>query len=57
MVTGNVAFVSQESWLYSATLRENVLFGRSYSPEWYGTVIEACALERVSDWKNKNSVI
>ena len=54
MVTGNVAFVSQESWLYSATLRENILFGLSYSPEWYGTVIEACALERVSDWKNKN---
>ena len=47
-VNGSVAYASQESWVYSATLRENILFGLPYSPGWYNTVVEACALERVS---------
>ena len=48
-VRGSVAYASQETWVYSATVRENILFGLAYSPAWYDTVIEACALERVSD--------
>ena len=57
MITGKVAFASQESWLYSATLRENILFGLSYSPEWYSTVIEACALERVGGMANNKYTV
>ena len=44
---GSVAYASQESWVYSATLRENILFGLQYSADWYNTVVEACALDKV----------
>ena len=47
-VRGSVAYASQESWIYSATVRENILFGLPYVPDWYDTVIELCALKRVS---------
>lgn len=46
-VRGSVAYASQEAWVLSATLRENILFGLPYDSAWYNTVIEACALERV----------
>ena len=48
-VRGSVAYASQESWIYSASLRENILFGLPFNPDWYGTVIQLCALEMVSD--------
>ena len=44
---GSVAYASQESWILSVTLRENILFGLPYHPDWYNTVVEACALEKV----------
>ena len=46
---GSVAYASQEAWVFSATLRENILFGLPYTPSWYNTVVKACALERVND--------
>ena len=46
-VRGSVAYANQESWVYSATLRDNILFGLPYSAAWYSTVIEACALDQV----------
>ena len=45
---GEIAYASQEPWIYSATLRENILFGLPYDFNWYNTVVEACALDKVS---------
>ena len=47
-VRGSVAYASQESWVYSATLKDNILFGLPYRADWYSNVIEACALEQVN---------
>ncbi len=47
-VNGSVAYASQDPWIYSATLRENILFGKPYDRIWYKKVIEACALVKVS---------
>ena len=47
MVKGSVGYASQEAWVFSATLRDNILFGLPYDPDRYDTVIEACALEKV----------
>ena len=47
-VRGSVAYASQESWVYSASIRENILFGLPFIPDWYDNVIQLCALERVS---------
>jgi ATP-binding cassette subfamily C (CFTR/MRP) protein 4 len=47
---GRVSYASQESWIFSATLRENVLFGKLYDQQRYNTVLEACALDKVQQW-------
>jgi len=34
---GGVAYVAQESWVQSTTIRENILFGSSYDEARYRT--------------------
>ena len=46
-VKGRVLYASQEPWVFSGTLRENILFGQPYQWDWYNTVVEACALDKV----------
>ena len=46
-VSGCISYACQDPWLFSGTLRDNVLFGLPYDPTWYSTVIEACAMDKV----------
>lgn len=46
---GTIGFVSQTSWLFSGTVRENILFGLPLYQERYDKVIHACAL--IEDFK------
>ena len=46
-IRGTVAYASQEACIFSTTLKDNVLFGLPYDPDWYNTVIEVCALDKV----------
>jgi ABC-type multidrug transport system fused ATPase/permease subunit len=41
---GRVALVTQQPWIRNATLRDNILFGRTYEPTRYARVLDACAL-------------
>ena len=41
---GTLAYVSQVAWIFSGTLRENILFGNPYIESNYVRVIDACAL-------------
>ena len=50
-VKGRVLYASQEAWVFSGTLRENILFGQSYQPDRYSTIMEACALDKVRVWE------
>ena len=43
-VIGKVAYASQEPWIFSGTVRQNILCGLEYDAERYQRVIEACAL-------------
>ena len=43
------AYVSQESWIQFASVRDNILFGLPFDAEKYAVVIRACALEQVRD--------
>lgn len=49
IVSGSVAYVSQNPWLENATLRDNIIFGLPYDEERYNTVIEVCALRKDLD--------
>ncbi|XP_043748473.1 ATP-binding cassette sub-family C member 4-like [Cervus elaphus] len=44
-VHGRIAYVSQQPWVFSGTVRSNILFGKKYEKERYIKVIKACALE------------
>jgi len=47
-VNGRVSYASQDPWVFSATIKENILFGKPYNREWYDKVIRACALQKVN---------
>jgi ATP-binding cassette, subfamily C (CFTR/MRP), member 1 len=38
------AFCPQYAWIQNATVRNNIVFGQVYDPDWYDTVVDACAL-------------
>jgi ABC-type transport system involved in Fe-S cluster assembly fused permease/ATPase subunit len=46
LLHGRVALAAQEAWLFSGTLRENILFGSAFEEDRYWATIEACALAR-----------
>ncbi|CUM68582.1 uncharacterized protein PRCAT00006309001 [Priceomyces carsonii] len=41
---GKVAYVPQSPWIMNGTVRENILFGHKYDPNFYDLVLRACAL-------------
>ena len=41
---GQIAYVPQQAWMRNASLRENIIFGRSEISEVYEKVLHACAL-------------
>lgn len=45
-VKGNAFYVSQEPWIFSASIRQNIVFGRLYEPEKFNRIIKACCLDQ-----------
>lgn len=43
-VAGDVAYVSQNPWIFNGSVRENILFGRKYDEQIYNETVAACAL-------------
>ncbi|XDC58871.1 hypothetical protein R6Z07M_010053 [Ovis aries] len=43
-VHGRIAYVPQQPWVFSGTVRSNILFGKKYEKYRYEEVIKACAL-------------
>ncbi len=42
---GSVAYVSQESYCFNGTIRQNILFGKPFDESLYRRIIYVCALE------------
>lgn len=49
VVRGRIAYVAQQAWVMNASVRENIVFGHRWDPQFYELTIEACAL--VDDFK------
>ena len=43
-IRGRTAYFSQGGWCMGASVRDNILFGLTYEPEFYQKVLDACAL-------------
>ncbi|KAJ4703004.1 ABC transporter C family member 2-like [Melia azedarach] len=48
-IRGTVAYVPQVSWIFNATLRENILFGSEFDPAKYWRTIDVTALQHDLD--------
>lgn len=44
IVRGDIAYFSQSSFVLSATIKENIVFGHRFDSDFYETVLDACAL-------------
>ncbi|XAR72526.1 Xenobiotic-transporting ATPase [Bertholletia excelsa] len=45
IIRGSVAYVPQVSWIFNATVRENILFGSAFDPARYEKAIDVAALQ------------
>jgi ATP-binding cassette, subfamily C (CFTR/MRP), member 4 len=43
-VNGTVSYASQEPWVFSGSVKQNILFGEKMHNDHYNTVIKSCAL-------------
>lgn len=43
-VSGKVSYASQESWLFSGSVKDNILFGEEYDDERYKIITDVCSL-------------
>ena len=56
--SGTIAYVPQMPWVFSGTLKENILFGRPFDFDKYIRTIRACALEEdIEGFPDKDQVI
>ena len=53
-----IVYVPQKAWVFSGTLRENILFGQPYNEHRYTRIIKACALvEDIQQFPNGDQTI
>ena len=44
VVRGRTAYVAQQAWVMNASVKENIVFGHRWDPQFYEKTINACAL-------------
>lgn len=47
-VKGKIAYIAQQPWIFTASIRQNILFGNAYDKEKFDRVVKACSLQKVT---------
>jgi ATP-binding cassette subfamily C (CFTR/MRP) protein 4 len=47
-IKGSVFYVPQEPWIFTASVRQNILFGKPYDEAKFRRVVKACCLDQAS---------
>lgn len=45
-VNGKIAYASQESWSFNASILQNIIFGKEFDQKTFNEVISVCAMKR-----------
>ena len=45
-LNGTIAYVSQESWVFNANVKQNIIFDKQYNKKRFREVVSVCAMER-----------
>ena len=48
VVNGSVFYVSQEPWIFSASVKQNILFGKPYDKKKFDKIAKLCCLDEVT---------
>ena len=55
---GLISYAPQEPWVFSGSVRQNIIFGQSFEEDRYMRVIEVCALEYdLKIWKDYDNTL
>ena len=46
-INGSVFYVSQEPWIFDASIKQNILFGKPYDEKKFNQAIESACFEQV----------
>ena len=46
-IKGSIGYVPQEAWIFSGSVKQNIVFGQEFEKDRYGKVMKACCLEQV----------
>jgi ATP-binding cassette subfamily C (CFTR/MRP) protein 4 len=47
-IRGSVFYSPQEPWIFTASIRQNILFGKEYNQQKFEKIVKACCLDKVS---------
>jgi ABC-type multidrug transport system fused ATPase/permease subunit len=57
-IQGSVFYISQEPWIFTASLRQNIMFCKPYNKEKYDEIIKVCCLEQdIETFKNGDKTL
>jgi ABC-type transport system involved in cytochrome bd biosynthesis fused ATPase/permease subunit len=49
-VKGSIFYVSQEPWIFTASIKQNIIFGKPYEEKKFNKIIDVCCLRQVKEF-------